>query len=168
MRWLFLFGLLLTLFGCGESMPQEYPTDFTLRYDWREGTVAPPYHYEYTITLDATGQGQIVYRPDYAATPEWTEPFTVGSDLVQNIYSLMLQQAVFSASWEQENPPPVGGSNAWLETTASGKTYRVPAELIPAQSKRIEPVYTAIEQLVPAAIWQQLSAQRQQYIDEQQ
>ncbi|HUT36408.1 MAG TPA: hypothetical protein VNE39_23175 [Planctomycetota bacterium] len=51
------------------------PADFGFRYDWREGSLPPPYHYEYTISVSPEGEGTIVFRPDYPEhdVPAWEE-----------------------------------------------------------------------------------------------
>src|SRR5690554_3169233 len=65
------------------SMPSEpvtnpaVPADFQIEYEWHEGSLPPPYHYEYTIRIGPGAQGEIVFLPDYPSddTPVWTEPF---------------------------------------------------------------------------------------------
>ena len=62
--------LLLIAAGCTTVTPtpnslDTRPADFNVIYEWQEGSLPPPYHYEYTITIKADGQGQIVMIPDY-------------------------------------------------------------------------------------------------------
>src|SRR5581483_4503008 len=72
------------------------PDDFALEYRWREASLPPPYHYEYTITIKPTGHGEIVMIPDYPnvmvphypvqTIPRWTETFALQSKQLDQLY----------------------------------------------------------------------------------
>src|SRR5689334_8576201 len=55
------------------------PVDLALTYEYRAGSMPPPYHDEYTVTIGPGPNGSVVYRPDYPSdtTPTWTVPLTV-------------------------------------------------------------------------------------------
>src|SRR5690242_15643215 len=63
--------------------PTERPADFTASYHWAEGSLPPPFHYEYTIDVAADGTVTLTYVPDYPneGVPEWVE--TVSLDAAQ-------------------------------------------------------------------------------------
>ena len=107
------------------------PDDLGFRYSWREGSVPPPYHYEYTISVGPRGDGVVVFRPDYPeeGAPAWEERFRVPESQVAEVYRLMLEARVFAARWETEPDPPVGGSLEWLEVVAQGERHTVPSTL---------------------------------------
>jgi hypothetical protein len=64
--------------------------------------------------------------------------------------------------------PPVGGSVQWAEITAGGKTYKVPTQLQGFQESAAASLYEAVKGLVPAATWDKLEAQREQYVKDYQ
>jgi len=73
---------MLGLGGCGaDEIAVATPADFALVYSWREGSLPPPYHYSYTISLQPDGAGELVFVPGYSGgeTPIWTETFSVSS-----------------------------------------------------------------------------------------
>lgn len=159
--------LLLVLSNCsfGASMPATPPADFSLYYEWQEGSVPPPYHYEYTITVEPPNSGTIVYLPDYANfdSPTWTETFAVNQTVMEQVYKQMVQQGVWSRQWRASDELRVGGELASLTVTAQGRKVDVPSSLGNGDLARIEPVYAAIHDLVPQALWDDLEARRTAY-----
>lgn len=169
-RWIVLLAVLAPLVsGCGEAatVPETMPEDFRLVYLWREGSLPPPYHYEYRITLAPDGAGLIEFWPDYpsATTPLWSEPFSVSAETRQGLYAIMRTAGVWGGTWQESNPPRVGGSTATLEALAHGTAALIPGDLIDDQARRMAPVYAAIQQLVPQPLWESLHTKRQQYED---
>ena len=165
-----LAGMLLacSVFQRGAQPPSDRPADFGIEYQWREGTLPPPYHYEYSIQIAPDGTGQIVMVPDYPSpgVPIWTEPFTVGAGALDDLYALMLEKGVFSRAWPEEDDPPVGGSYDWADVRAGGQSVRLPAFVAAGQARDVNEIFAAIRALVPAEVWDGLNARRQQYIEE--
>lgn len=144
-------------------MTKAVPSDFSLKYEWCEGSVPPPYHYEYTIRVGPGLRGQIVFLPGYPqhGPPAWTEDFQVTEAAVARLYELLAAAAVLERSWKRRAHAPVGGSLEWLEVTADGQTVSVPS--MAEQAELLEEAYTAVKALVPERLWTKLLAQRQQY-----
>src|SRR4051812_20811553 len=42
-----------------ETPPAQRPADFSLTYDWRAGSMPPPFHYEYTVSISPDGEGKV-------------------------------------------------------------------------------------------------------------
>lgn len=141
------------------------PADLRVRYDWREGSLPPPYHYEYTITLAADGAGAMTMIPDYPGpgVPVWEEPFTLPPEDLAALYGLMLDQGLLSEAWRELDMPPVGGSSASIEVTAGGRTVRIPSFPVAEQQERAAAIFAAIEAAVPRAIRDDLEARRAAY-----
>jgi hypothetical protein len=141
---------------------ESRPQDFTIQYDWCEGSVPPPYHYEYTIRIGPGPEGEMVFYPDYPGhgTPVWAEPFDVGEEPLDGLYTLVAER-VLGKEWVEIRDGTVGGSLEWLKGTANGKSFRVPSRI--AEPGAVAPVYAAIKALVPDAVWAKLTAQREQY-----
>lgn len=160
---------LLFLAACLPAMPASRPADFAVVYEWQAGSLPPPYHYEYTLSVGPAENGTIIYQPDYAFSepPVWTEAFTVTAAALDAVYALARANDVLRDGWGAVDDPPVGGELETAAFTADGRTYTWPYALTEADQARVQPVYAAIRALVPPAVWEKLEAQRQAYMDAQ-
>jgi len=160
-----------TTTDCGHtSLDIKRPDDFSVSYEWQEGSLPPPYHYEYQISLQSSGQGKVTMVPDYpsAGVPVWTETFAIQPNSLNELYRLMITQCVLVTDWQAPTHPLVGGPLESMQVTAHGKQIKVPASLIPQQASLVKKIYSAVTALVPKAIWEKLSTLRAQYIREHQ
>jgi hypothetical protein len=165
--------LLLGTAGCAAMNPtpnplDTRPPDFNLVYEWHEGSLPPPYHYEYTITLGPDGQGQIEMIPDYASdrTPHWTEPFTLTPAALDQFYRLLIDKGLLTQRWQAMSDTPVGGGSESLLVTAHGRQITIPSYVILLQAAAVEGMAEAIRALVPQTLWDKLNTQREQYMQE--
>ena len=142
-------------------MKATVPADFTLRYEWHEGSVPPPYHYEYVIRLGPGPEGEVTFYPDYPQhdPPIWREPFTSQPSAVAGLYALMAKVRMFTRRWQRAERQAIGGSVSWLQVQAGQRVASVPAGLLPRDAEAIRPVYEAIRALVPQPIWDKLMSQ---------
>jgi hypothetical protein len=140
------------------AVPASTPPDLALRYEWREGSVPPPYHYEYAIRVGPGGQGEVLFYPDYPQhdPPVWREEISAAPEALSGLFALMDRQGVFRRAWREPERHTVGGSHAWLEVTAGGRTVTVPSSLATEQAEAIAPVYEAIRALVSDGLWRSL------------
>ncbi|MBA3533220.1 MAG: hypothetical protein H0T73_14970 [Ardenticatenales bacterium] len=168
-----LMGVGLLVCGCagssGGGETETRPADFQLEYNWQAGSLPPPYHYEYTISIGPDAQGEIVFQPDYPSdkTPVWREPLTVTEANLDAIYALAREKGLFSETWQEATDAPVGGRVEWLEVTANGQQISLPAFMEQnAQTIASQELYEAIRDLVPEATWEKLETQRAQYEQE--
>ena len=139
------------------------PEDFRIHYKWREGSVPPPHHYEYSISVGPGGAGRIVFLPDYPSEnpPAWTETFNIDEERLNALYVLMADKDVFRKHWTEIEDPPVGSALEWLEITAEGENFLVPSAI--EETDVVGEVYPFIKALVPRKIWDKLLSQREQY-----
>jgi hypothetical protein len=146
----------------------QRPQDFKVIYEWQEGSLPPPYHYEYTITIKPSGEGEIVMLPDYDsdATPYWVEPFAVTPTALDQLYRLLVDKGLFTQVWQAQSDPPVGGSYDSLQVTAHGQQIEIPSFVIAAQATAAEDIATAVRALVPQDLRDKLNTQREQYVRE--
>lgn len=156
----------LTLVGCAarETAGQTvWPDDLALSYHWVGETVPPPDHYEYTITIGPTGGGEITFSPDYPAdsVPEWRGQFVADPQALAALYHDMIAADLFEHDWQVIEDPPVGGSNEWLRVSRGDHEITVPAQA--RDANRLQVIYTDIQTLVPAEIWQEMWSQREAY-----
>lgn len=168
-------SVLLTAFLIGCSAPHpgtgpqgKRPDDFGVEYQWREASVPPPYHYEYSVIIKSTGQGQIVFIPDYpsAAAPRWVESFVIEEERLDDLYWVMMEKGLFTRKWRQMASLPVGGSFQWLAVKAGGKLMLVEDYLVFEQEAAAKAIYAAVRALVPKDVWENLQVRRQHYMQE--
>lgn len=171
-RVFFFLLIFFVLAACAQqdSALATRSEDFNVVYEWQEGSLPPPYHYEYTITVTPDGEGTIVMTPDYPAegVPVWTETFALEPAHMDALYQLLVSNGLFHNSWQQESEPPVGGSSQSIVITAHGREITIPTFVSAAQQEAASRIHAAMEALVPETIWAQLNAQREQYIQENQ
>lgn len=153
------------LMGCAARAGDGAPADLQITYEWREGSLPPPYHYEYGVSLGADGAGEVTMIPDYPAddVPVWTEPFTVERAALDELYRLMVEQGLLSQRWRALDLPPVGGSSANLTVRAEGREVAIPAFLPDDQQARADAIYAALLGVVPQALLDDLEARRAAY-----
>jgi hypothetical protein len=162
------------LAGCAPASPtpdalNSRPDDFRILYEWQEGSLPPPYHYEYSIAIEPDGHGQIALIPDYPApqVPTWTETFQVSQAGLDALYHVMVSQGLFARrDWHPQDDPPVGGSSQSMQVTAHQKTITIPSYVAPDQASAAEAMAAAVSAAVPQAIWDKLNAQREAYVRE--
>ena len=159
--------LVLFSFGCStQNEVRPRPADFSVQYEWREGSLPSPSYYAYTIRIGPGVQGEIVFSPDYSSNkpPVWTETFSVEDGDLEKLYALMSEKGMFTKSWQQEDIPPADESVEWLEVTAHGEHFLVPRYVAgEKEAEAIQEVYAAINSLVPGTVGAKLCSQREQY-----
>ncbi|MGH9425940.1 MAG: hypothetical protein ACRD2L_06525 [Terriglobia bacterium] len=170
-----LLPMLFVLFfiGCATAHPgtdeqDMMPDDFSVAYEWRAGSLPPPSHYEYTITIKPTGQSEIVLTPDYPgfAPPKWTETFKVEAQSLHDLYRVMVENALFTKKWRRLDGVVVGGSKQTMVVTVRGKRITVKDHLVDEQEAPAEAMYSAVKALVPKEIWDRLQEKRKHYMEE--
>ncbi len=139
------------------------PPDFAVAYAWLEGSVPPPYHYEYTIRVEPAGDCQIVFYPDYPAhdPPRWVEAFPVSDAMMDELHALIVRHGLLHKQWPVSQNEAVGGSQEWLEIVADGEAVRLPSRA--STDEDVKAVYAFIRGLVPKATWTDLMSRREQF-----
>lgn len=145
------------------TMLYTWPNDFTVKYNYVSGTIPPPYHYEYNVSIDAKGNGIISYKPDYVFDTLWTETFKLPRKSIGNFWSLLKKNDFFEKKWTDAEKHPVGGSIEYLEITAKNKIYKIPA--FPIEKDNAEKFLKAVRQLISKTAMDILTAKREKYIE---
>ena len=161
--------------GCASgALPNGFmdtrPDDFDVLYEWREGSLPPPYHYEYQIHVAASGSAEITLTPDYPANnvPRWTETFTIPASQLDALYRRMLQLGLLSTAWRTDTHASIGGSSESMTVRAQGRQIELPVFVGPVHAPRASEMYSALRALVPDALWDKLKMQLQERIQKQQ
>ena len=126
----------------------------TLTFEFREGSLPPPSHYEYRIVIRGDGSGEIAMTPDYpdADVPVWRETFS----LPETTAAQLLQDAEAFARSLPAGPdrnPIVGGA------TVSAAQQPI------ADDERLQRIHAALRAAVPEAVWAELARRRARYIE---
>ena len=161
-----LLGLCL-LAGCASTPDtKSVPKDFAFEYKWIAGTMPPPYHYEFLVAMDASGSGTITFWPNYPGrdSKPWVEKFAVTPENRERIYRRMQETAVFGQAWRKVENPPIGGSYDWVDVTANGKKYDLPA--FPVEREKAKALYKDLVALAPQSLWDDLYARRKKFEEE--
>jgi len=154
--------------------PKAGAHSFSVLYEWRTGTVAPPYQSNYTISLGPGARGRMVMRPGRTSSgpnsePVWTESFPFSAAARDRLRQTMHAHGVFSNSWQEASGSnrPIGGGSENLEVRSGGRKFSIPAFLDTPQAQAdADAVYAAINALVPTAARARLEAKRQKYQDQ--
>lgn len=168
----FLSGFLIPRCSVIPMKPTPTPVfkldDLVLRYHWREGSIPPPYHYEYDIRIGPGKDGDIVFHPDYPGkdTPTWTEPFTITDAQRASLIQLVRDNQISTRQWHPLQSPRIGGSLASMDVSAGDLRVSVPSQLEDADAAIAGTIYDAVRALVPQVIWDSLMQRREQYMAE--
>jgi hypothetical protein len=139
---------------------------FEIVYHWTEGSVPPPYHYEYSIKVQEDRTGIVSYRPDYDldGVPIWNRHFTIPQELFSRIYDLIESGGFCNYVWELALEKNVGGSQEWCDGIIETHEFHIPAELNREQTDKTGPLYLLIKHLGPEEMWSDLEQMRKEYM----
>ena len=156
-----------TAFRLYDDPPNRTPADFVAIYGFSAGTsLGPTDQYHYAITVTRSGSGNIFM--ELGLFPEdqisRTEPFSVSVRQLNALFDLMVEQDIFRDYWELLPPEewPTGGAGWSLQVTADGEFYE--AITIVVDQEAVIPVRSAMRQLVPESLWEELWTWRDEYI----
>lgn len=151
--------------GSGDSSdaPADRPDDFAISFHHSDGSVAPPYHAEYTIEVDSDGSGRATYWPDYPGkgVPAYKSTFTLDDSELDDLYG-EVRDAGLLTDIEESDDPPIGGSVETAEITADGETYEVPGFAADGSSPA-SAISGQMVGLVPTADWDSFQKRREAY-----
>jgi hypothetical protein len=143
----------------------EPALSFALRYEWVEGAVPPPYHYEWTIELQ-NRQGIISFYPDYPqqGVSPWVKNFQVPGGQFNYLVETLHTSRVFRTHWQQPEEVSAGGAHDSLTVWLEGQTYQVPPIRTPGANRAMQPVWQAVKACVPKPVWDELFQKREEIL----
>jgi hypothetical protein len=166
--------LLLVVAGCVQHSPgaptaddQVMPADFAGTVEYGNGSVAPPYHYDWVLRFDES-TAVVEWRPGYdSATEPWRETADITEDQRQRLYGRLRELGVFGGA-EATDDGMVGGPGGSVEVTAHGRTYD-PGSLggSDASVRLLEDVADAVQELIPAEVWAELRDKQDVWSEQQ-
>lgn len=151
----------------GGDAPRTLPADFAVRYEWGNGALPPPHHYDYTVHLGpGAGTGRVEFRPGHDSVPVWTETFPVSEAQLRSVYAVFMARGVFDRAWS-EGQPMAGGETEWLEATADGRSVTLPSQPRDEDRAALREVYAAVRAVVPRGVIAGLVARQERFQEEQ-
>jgi hypothetical protein len=151
----------------GGDAPRTLPADFAVRYEWGNGALPPPYHYDYTVHLGpGAGVGRVEFRPGHDSVPVWTESFPVTEAQLRSMYAVFMARGVFDRAWS-EGQPMAGGETEWLEATADGRSVTLPSQPRDEDRPALREVYAAVRAVVPDGVVAGLVARQERFQQQQ-
>lgn len=159
-------ALLALLAGCGEGDDDTTmaPADFAITVDHADGSVPPPHHAVWRLEVDGTGQGVLVYTPDYPGpdVPTWRAEFDVAVTAADDLYAALRRHDLLG-ELEPASDEPVGGPVETATVTADGKTHEIPA--FTEAGAPLAPLEREIHALVPRRVWRDFEERRDAYAE---
>lgn len=142
------------------------PVDFQFSYSRDNGSLPPPYHVEIAITGGSSSECVLNFRCGYGEPGDLVQIVHAAPDNQQltSLYAAVEKAGLFEHVWAPDPLPSVGGSTAWAEVVANGKSLRIPAGLGEEPTSRVRPFYDEIESLFSAEIWERLWQKREEWI----
>lgn len=165
-RLMALAATALVFVGCGAGAPSERPDDFAFSFSYMQGSLPPPAHYEWDLTVSPNGTATYEYTPDYpdAGVPVYTEEFTLDDGELDSIYSAMREADVLADFDGGE--PTTGGATQTASITAGGETYEVPA-FADGTEQPLDAVLEEVGDLVPAEIGEDIERRADRYAEKE-
>ncbi len=158
--------------GCGsggssDDPPESRPDDFAFTVVHSDGSVAPPYHAEWSVEVDAEGNGLATYTPDYSGedVPTYKAKFEVSDEDMDRIYAEM-RDAGLLEEIEPADDPPIGGSTETARIYADGETFDVPA-FDSSGGETLGSVADSVRGLVPGEDWKSFERKRAAYVQQE-
>ena len=156
---------MVILAGCGgeaDDSPAEPPTDFAITVEHGDGSLPPPDHVEWTLTVGDDAQGRLDFIPDYpgAGVPTFSAQFDVEGAAIADLYDGLVDNDLLR-SQDQSGEAPPGGASVSATVTAGGETYEIPAYT--DGSAPLAPVERLIRRLVPRQVWDDFAKRRDAY-----
>jgi hypothetical protein len=142
------------------------PNELSIHYYWQEGSLPPPYYYQFNIRVGPNLSGVIELQPDYDfnSPPIWHESFTLDEQTAKKLLELLEQTKAFQTKWQETVEPTVGGSLESAEIAYCGQHIRISNQAAPEQAKIASQIFEAVRAVAPTRIWNDLMVRRQEYI----
>ncbi|MGB3444417.1 MAG: hypothetical protein WBA97_37235 [Actinophytocola sp.] len=166
-RWV-LVALLLVVAGCGQGVAESgnaMPGDFVGEISYRNGSVAPPYHYEWRVEFD-TLTARLEWTPGYQGTETWTEAVDLGADERARFYDRLRRTGLFE--FTETDDGLVGGATGNATFGHAPDVLHDSGTLGTSEAggRLLDEVVAATEGVFPERVWRDMAA-RQRTWEEQ-
>lgn len=171
-----LLAFLLLVAGCATETPgvpaevpvadDAMPADFTGTVDYGNGSVPPPYHYEWRVRFDEA-TATVEWTPGYEEPEPWRHSVDIDDAKRERLYEMLREADAFTFD-DNTDEGIVGGSTGSAELVADGKTYDTGSLGTSRAGQRVlDDVVAAVEELVPADVWAEMKDKQDEWAAQQ-
>lgn len=162
------FSILLLLLISGFGISQTKWTKVV--YYYNVGSLPPPYHYEYTITINSDGTSELVYMMGYTRTFDNTLEYSldVRNTAFKNLKKEIKESKLLNkrVGYMPSEKIPVGGSSEHLVIYDGEDTLTyVPSYPEMKYETVLEELYSKIRKCIPDDVWNEVKAKREERMD---
>lgn len=150
--------------GCGSGgAPSERPQAFSLMFSHYDGSVPPPYHAEWMVTVAPDRRARVIYIPDYEGTgvPSYRSSFRADPHELDALYRRLREKGLLSGDLEEAAASP-GGSYDTATIDVDGERYAIPA-FVDGSRPVLEAFEEQVSGLVPTRTWDSFLQRRRRY-----
>lgn len=141
-----------------------------IEYSFNIGSLPPPYHYEYTITITSDGTAALEYMMGYTRTSDNTLEYTI--DIRNTPFKYLKKEIKESGllnkriGYLHSGEIPVGGSSEHMTIFDGSDTITyVPSYPDKAYDKVLERLYLKIRKCIPDNVWNEVKTKRDERMD---
>jgi hypothetical protein len=161
-----LLALLLLVAGCAHRS-SAMPADFAGTVEYANGSVPPPYHFQWRLSFDAS-TATVEWTPGYEEDGErWRETVDITADQRQRLYDRLRDSGVLDFD-ERTDEGIAGGSTGSVTLTLDGATHDTGALGTSGVGQDLlQDVVDAVRDLVPADVWAGLEDRQSEWGERQ-
>jgi hypothetical protein len=135
------------------------PADFTATIEYDNGSVPPPYHYEWRLRVTESA-AELTWRPGYEFEkdlPRWVETVPVDQAGRERLYDRLRSAGALDSAPPDDEPAGGGGSSGSVEVAAGGQTYDT-GQLSSSRAGQdiLDEVDDAAREMVATEVWDRM------------
>ncbi len=132
--------------------PVDSPVRFCYVYHWSAGSMPPPDHNEFDVTVSDQG-GVLEYWNDYRRAGIESKKYFFKLDIIKTALLRETIRAVGYRNWNIKESNSTEGAQEWMEGEDG---FRIPPDLCEEDQDIAVTVYEKVKELVPKGIWTDL------------
>lgn len=147
--------------GAGPAAP-AMPHDFVGEVGYSNGSLPPPYHYEWHVEFD-TGTATLAWTPGYEGADTWRDTVDLDDETRRRFYDRLQDAGLFD--FEDADDGMVGGPTAWatFEGTPDGRHDTGTLGTSDAGQDVLDELVDATEALFPAEVWAEMERKQDEW-----
>lgn len=159
--------ILLAFFSCRSSAQNKWEK---LEYYYNVGSLPPPYHYSYTVTIDKDGKGNLKYLGGYESTDKNTSEYTfeLSTGELKKLRKEIKNSGILNLDIEQRpgEKIPDGGHSDNLQIYSKDDDGKLQCiKSIPSYpdlkyENILNKLYETIKKSVPENIWKEVESKK--------
>ncbi|MCE1166000.1 MAG: hypothetical protein LWX07_11435 [Bacteroidetes bacterium] len=174
-NFIVILALMLMTASCTKSQDMNWTS---LTYEFSAGPLPPPYHYQYSISINHDGSANMMYKLGYDdKDPAYNYSFTVDPEAMRELDNKIKESQLLDAKLEAmpENEHPVGGplNRVVIYRVNSDPNLDQPPQVFEAPyfpkreyMKGLVGLYDYIDGLVPDDVNSDISAKKTEFESE--